>query len=389
MVDSFDVHHNTPLLSLTQMNSLLERVDNEIESAQNELRYAQPIAEAAGLSVHSSILDPSYQNKSSAVVGIGGGAMDSLSYAATATSEGGGPAAAGAPLDLQQEAALVVTARQIFNPLRGTLSAYPLVLSTTGGHSNSDHIVNQNADGTVDRLSEYKRRYKRRFRQEVVEHRGSDRWDLPRRPGGRRRRIKRDVDCPTAPPEPPNSGYVIYVSQMTTKLRYNNPKRHHNQINAVRKISSLWHAMTEQDRGHYKQLAKDATREYEDRRIEYRATGIWTPYSVIQRLGGQNHQTATKNYDFHDGEEDDDEGNDEADEEDTAITAGNSQGPWVRIPYSQKNDLEKELETYTQVVFPPRPKEMEEAYMKKMEEKKARRKRKLEEDLRMMGIGWS
>jgi hypothetical protein len=49
----------------TQLTSLLDRVDNEIASARDELHHAQPIAEAAGLSVHSSILDPSYQAKPS------------------------------------------------------------------------------------------------------------------------------------------------------------------------------------------------------------------------------------------------------------------------------------------------------------------------------------
>ena len=74
---------------------------------------------------------------------------------------------------------------------------------------------------------------KRRHRQTQLEERGSDRWDLPRIPGGRRRRLKRDADAPSAQPEPPQTGYVIYVSQMTTKLRHDNPDRHHNQILAV------------------------------------------------------------------------------------------------------------------------------------------------------------
>ncbi|KAL7443556.1 hypothetical protein ACHAXM_008935 [Skeletonema potamos] len=351
-------HHHVglpPPLSATQIASLLERVDKEIASAQEELHHAQPIAEAAGLSVHSSVLDPSYQAKP--WVGISAGSAASADGASSAGGAAQNPAAAGLLLDLQQEAALVVTARQSFNPLRGTLSAYPLVLSTTGGYSNNDHIVHQNPqNGSIDKLSEYKRALKRRHRQVIVEQRGADRWDLPRRPGGRRRRIKRDVDLPSAPPEPPNSGYVVYVSQMTTKLRNDNPNRHHNQINAVRKISSMWNAMPDTQREHYKQLAKEATAEYEERLIEYRATGSWTPYSVIERLA-RNKNGVEINVDRGTG----------------------CQGPWVRIPYAEKNELERELETYDQVLFPPRPKDMEKEHERKIEESKAKRKKKREE----------
>ena len=118
-----------PPLTPTQLTSLLERVDNEIASAQDELQHAQPIAEAAGLSVHSSILDPSYQAKPS--VGVSASASSSstalfdngsTSTTTTASTPTGPPAL----LDLQQEAALVVTARQSFNPLRGTLPTRPL-----------------------------------------------------------------------------------------------------------------------------------------------------------------------------------------------------------------------------------------------------------------------
>jgi hypothetical protein len=60
-----------------------------------------------------------------------------------------------------------------------------------------------------------------------------------------------------------------------------------------------------------------------------------------------------------------------------------SSGPWVRIPYEAKNALEKEIETYEQVIFPPRPVELEEVHEKRLEESKKKRKekrtRKLEE----------
>ena len=115
--------------------------------------------------------------------------------------------------------------------------------------------------------------------------------------------------------------------------------------------------MSSCEREHYKGLARDATREYEDRLIEYRATGSWTQYSVIERL--------------------------DTNKNGVEITGGGggagSHGPWVRIPYEEKNELEQELETYDQVIFPPRPKDMEEEYEKKMEESKVKRRKRNDE----------
>lgn len=353
-IDHYNHYRNTnheimPLparLSPTDISSLLTQVDNEVASAQAELLSAKPIAEAAGLSVHSSILDPTYQRV--------------MAGPSTATTDGPSSSeAAPQPLDLQQEAALVLTARQSFNPLRGTLSAYPLVLTTSGGYSNNDHILHTDPGSnntSIHTLSEFKRSLKKRHRRLIVESRAIDRWDLPRRiPGGRRRRIKRDADLPSAPPEPPSSGYVIFVSQMTTKLRYDNPNRHHNQINAVRKISALWNGMGTREREHYKCLARDATCEYEDRLLEYRATGSWTAYSCIQRLDKNKNGV-------------------EREQQRGAITGG----PWVRIPMEKKNMLEMELEGYDQVIFPPRPREMEEEYERRLEERKVRRRKRME-----------
>jgi hypothetical protein len=80
------------------------------------------------------------------------------------------------PIDLKLEAHLAIQARHRFNPLRGTLSAFPLVSTTTGGYSNTDHVTQQNPDGTVDRLAEYRCMMKRRCKRESTEERGSDRW---------------------------------------------------------------------------------------------------------------------------------------------------------------------------------------------------------------------
>ena len=118
--------------------------------------------------------------------------------------------------------------------------------------------------------------------------------------------------------------------------------------------------MPQKERVHYKQLAKDATREYEDRLIEYRATGSWTPYTSFERL------TRNRN-----GVE-------------VADRGPGNQGPWVRLPSEEKNELECELDTYEQVIFPPRPKEMEEEHERKVRESKAKRRRKIEEE----GFRW-
>lgn len=338
-----------PRLSRDDVASLLARVGNEEASARELLERAAPIAEAAGLTVHSSVLDVTFNQLNN---GLAGGASSGSNSNAAASAA---PGSKSELMDLRQEAALASQARRDFNPLRGTLSAYPLVLSTTSGHSNTDHIVRTNPDGTVDRFSEYKRRMKRRHRQvRPPAGTNSDRWDLPRIPGGRRRRIRRQADAPSAPPEPPGSGYVLFVSQMTTKLRHDNPKRHHNQISAVRRISAAWNGMDEAGREHYVALARDARAEYDDRMREYRATGGWSPFTTIARLDdNKNGAVCTQERVTH--------------------------GPWVRIPFERKNELERELDAYEQVIFPPRPAAKEQAHERRVKESLVKRKKKIRE----------
>lgn len=339
-----------PRLSEDDIACLLERVAMESVAAREALEHAEPIAQAAGLTVHSSVLDQTY-NGNGALSGTSSAAAGGDTYAAEMSTAMMTPM-----MDFRQEAALAMQARMNFNPLRGTLSAFPLVLSTTAGHSNTDHVVHQNPDGTVDKFLEYKRRMKRRARQFQSEKgTNTDRWDLPRIPGGRRRRIKRDSDAPSAPPEPACSGYVIYVAQMTTKLRHDNPDRHHNQISAVRSISYHWNKLSQKEREHYLKLAKDSREEYEVRLMEYRATGHWSPFTTITRLDdNKNGVVCTSERVTH--------------------------GPWVRIPYEEKNELEKELESYDQVIFPPRPADMNAAHQKRVSESLKKRKKKIREE---------
>ena len=65
------------------------------------------------------------------------------------------------------------------------------------------------------------------------------RWDKPRIPGERRRRIIREKDLPEAPPEPPPSGYVVFVGQMTTKIRHDRPNVQHDQSKGTFRCSVL------------------------------------------------------------------------------------------------------------------------------------------------------
>jgi hypothetical protein len=95
----------------------------------------------------------------------------------------------------------------------GAQASFPsatAVASTTGGHSNTDHVVFQTGDAVTDRIQELKRNLSIRtsFAQQHTES-TLQKWDKPRAPGERRRRVVRDN--PDAPAEPPPSGYVWFV----------------------------------------------------------------------------------------------------------------------------------------------------------------------------------
>ncbi len=227
------------------------------------------------------------------------------------------------------------------------LNAFPPILSTTGGHSNIDHIIQYTGNYYQDTVAEYKRKLKRRIKAQTPEHKGTDRWDQPRISGSRRRRILRERDLPCAPPEPPPSGYVIYIAQMTTKIRHDRPHVHHNQVQVVREISKIWkYGMSDSDRDYYNVFCTETREEYEKQHAEFKATGSYKPSKVFERLHGD--------------------------------------GPWVRIAYHEKNALEREISGYDSVKFPPRPLEMEKpdwvrvrekAKEKEMERRKAREER--------------
>lgn len=263
--------------------ALLRQCDEEIKGAWHDLSDAKELSERAGLWNESSILDPAFPD-----------------YACRTMA----------------------------------------VLRTTGGHSNTDHVVTITGNARVDRIAELKRAMQRRARAMQPEKKGEDRWDKPRIPGERRRRILREKDMPGAPSEPPPSGYVIFIGQMTTKIRHDRPDEPHNQIKVVKEISKIWkYGISEQDRDYYNEFAREAREEYQEQHREYRATGQYTKSKTFKRLDGN--------------------------------------GPWVRVAMHEKNGLEREIESYDTVQFPPRPPEMDEAYKQREEESKRRRKEKI------------
>ena len=228
----------------------------------------------------------------------------------------------------------------ILDPTFGFISGDKIaVLRTTGGHSNTDHVVKITGDPRKDRIEELKRNYQRRVRSSQPEFRGEDRWDKPKIPGERRRRIVREKDLPQAPPEPPPTGYVIFVAQMTTKIRHDRPDDPHKQTKVVQEISKIWKlGMTDSDREYYNDFAREAREEYQRLHQEYRATGRYQPSHKFEKLKGV--------------------------------------GPWVRIAWHEKNGLERELATYETASFPLRPPQLDEAYEKRRLESVKRRKLK-------------
>ncbi|KAL3903531.1 MAG: hypothetical protein SGILL_010410 [Bacillariaceae sp.] len=201
--------------------------------------------------------------------------------------------------------------------------------TTTGGFSNSDHIISATGDYRMDRISELKRFLKRRTRAMLPEHRRDERWDKPKAPGERRRKIVLEKDLEDSPPEPPTTGWKIFLGQMTTKYRHDEggSSVHHDQAKALAKIAAMWRsALSDDDRDYYQNFATEAREEYKQQVVEYRATGSFTP----------SHRFAPI--------------------EDTNI--------WVRL--DNPCELEREISAYETVKFAPRPPEMDQAYEERL-----------------------
>mmetsp|Transcript_7998 Transcript_7998/g.15063 ORF Transcript_7998/g.15063 Transcript_7998/m.15063 type:complete len:401 (-) Transcript_7998:40-1242(-) len=353
------------IFSVNDAKDLYRKSNERLKEVNALLSEARVICNKAGLSVDSSILDASYQspflstplhlknhnnngnNNGNSISHVNGSNTKESSSSrrmeavgidnnnhnntnTTGSSEGG----------------ISCPSTTLFRS-KSFLSAFPPILSTTGGHSNTDHIIQVTGDYRADTIAEYKRRLKRRARAMQPEERGSDRWDQPRIQGSRRRRIAREKDLPSAPPEPPPSGYVLFIAQMTTKIRHDRPNAHHNQIKVVREISKIWkYGMNDADREYYNEFAREAREEYERQHEEFRATGSYQPSRVFTRLGGGD-------------------------------------GPWVRIAEDDRNALEREISNYGTVKFPPRPEHVKKpewvTKIEKQNEREARKRKEREE----------
>ena len=222
-----------------------------------------------------------------------------------------------------------------------TNHATPLI--TTGGHSNTDHRVPWTGDYSTDRTAQLRRALLGRYRAQCPENKGEDRWDKPRIAGERRRRIVREKDLPGAPPAPPPTGYVVFVGQRTCKWRHDHPGERHDQTRVVQEISKLWRVgLTDEERHYYNQFAIKARAEYKQQQMEFRATGVYTPSAVFERP--------------------------------------ENGGFWAYKRMEDKSPLEREIATYETVVFPARPPEFDEDYIKRDMDSKLKRKKKLQQE---------
>jgi hypothetical protein len=237
----------------------------------------------------------------------------------------------------------------------------------TAGHSNTDHRIVWTDDYATDRTAELRRNLLSRNRYQCPETKGDDRWDKPRVTGERRRRIVREKDLPGAPPReyienmeycrlslpsltqailslvPPPTGYVVFLGQMTTKWRHDRQGKRHDQSRVVQEISKLWRiALSDEDHRYYNDFCEEIREEYKHQHMEFRATGVYTISDVFDRPTGA--------------------------------------GLWVRKIMSEKNDLEKEIESFETINFPPRPPEFDEDYKKKEIESRRVRKVKLQKE---------
>ena len=348
------------IFTVTDAKDLYSKSCKHLNEARSLLAEARDIAtrSGTGLSIDSSVLDSSYQSPFLPTRFSHGTANDTV-VAPAGTGAGNNNNNANANGNKPADAKTAPAIHNASAARSSTLNAFPPILSTTGGHSNTDHIIQVTGDHRADTIAEYKRKLKRRARAMQPEQRGTDRWDQPRVSGSRRRRIAREKDLPSAPPEPPPSGYVLFIAQMTTKIRHDRPNAHHNQIKVVREISKIWKfGMNDQDREYYNEFAREARDEYDRQHHEFRATGAYKPSLIFERLGGD--------------------------------------GPWVRIAFHEKNALEREISGYETVKFPPRPEHAEvPGWVTKVEkqnereasrrlEREERLKKQREEDIRLL-----
>lgn len=328
--------------------SLLKRANNELKTVQNHqqsslsvnsnnsniLQEAREIASKVGLSIESDLRNIKVVQTTTAATS----ATTSTATSMLNSRQKNAPTAAGAS---------------------SSVSNIP-ISTTTGGFSNTDHlIIRTGLDERTDRINEYRRQYM--IRQRTVTNCEAklytQKWDKHRVIGERRRRIIRDIDLPTAPTEPPPSGYILFLGQMTTKLRYESYKENetkrvkHDQTKMVQEISNLWKSSLDStDRDYYHTFHTKLKSEYRQQLMEYRATGYYTPSTKYIR----NHTNV---------------------------------GLWTHIEVQDKNALELEIATYDTIHFPSSHLDNEEQQRRinASKEKRKLKEQQQREDLRQNG----
>lgn len=193
--------------------------------------------------------------------------------------------------------------------------------ATTGGHSNTNHIVVRTGDEVTDRIAEYKRRMQARAMEANPEGRPrlTESWDVQAKVKGSRRR--RLLPSQEAPPCPPNAGYQCLFAQITVKWRHERKEgasTKGDMHDIVREVARVWEQFDEEEKKYYNDLVEQAKEEYEQQKIEYRATGHYQPSAVVEKIRG------VKNL-------------------------------WLYKDWHKKNELEKEIASYDTYVFNTRP----------------------------------
>jgi len=219
----------------------------------------------------------------------------------------------------------------------------------TGGHSNTDHVVVSTGDERMDRIAELKRNLLRRHRAMQPEHRGDERWDKPKIPGERRRRIVREQDSEDYPPEAPITGWDVFIRQMTVKIRHDRPYERHDQSKVLQELGKIWRmGMSNEEHDYFTKFAADTKTEFDQQVIEYRATGSYQPSKHFIRL--------------------------------------KNSCVWIRK--DRPSHLEKEISSYKTIQFPKRPPELDKEYEEREIRSILKRKFKLKGLLNEDGKTW-
>ena len=94
-------------------------------------------------------------------------------------------------------------------------------------------------------------------------------------------------ELPSWDPEPPPSGYIIFLGQMTTKIRHDRRHERHSQARVVKEISRLWRTtLSDEDREYYNTFCEEIRKEYKNQHLEFRATGHYTQSEAFERPDG-------------------------------------------------------------------------------------------------------